>query len=354
MKKKGTIVAGLMMAVVLTGYSVAGTYAKYTSAMDFADEARVAKWNFQLVGNSSNSNYDIDLFKDSYQIEGTENNKVVSSEPGVKVVAPGTEGKYAFNLTGTAETNYTIAMSDVVVENTIKTANYNPIKFSIDGTNWMTDEELKTALENQVDSTLVYPANYVLNEKFEISWKWDFETAVDGMTREEVDALDTQLAKAQGTVKVSLKLTVTQSDKAAGTHVTAPKTTVFAKAPQEAIESMKSNALYASLDEKKFADVKFNGKALVGSIEANHDLDAAFGTGYNTGYYYPIVIMGGETGVAYVNNGYSYNVADNNIILVPLHTDAAEKTIKIDIYKDNTKAELIGSYTIDYSNVQFN
>lgn len=354
MKKKMTILGGLMMAVVLTGYSVAGTYAKYTSAMDFADEARVAKWNFQLVGNSSDSNYDIDLFKDSYQVDGTENNKVVSSEPGIKVVAPGTEGKYNFNIQGTAETNYTVAMSNVVVENTIKTDTYNPIKFSLDGATWMTDEELKAALEKEIDSTLVYPANYVLDLPFNIQWKWDFETVVDNMSREEVDALDTQLAKAQGTVKVSLKLTVTQSDQAAGTHVTAPTTTVFAKAPQEAIDAIKGEALYASLDETKFADVKFNGKALMGSIEANHGLDAAFGEGYNTGYYYPIVMMEG-TGVAYVNNGSNaYNLTDDNVVLVPLHTDAAEKTIKIDIYKDSTKAELIGSYKIDYSNVQFN
>ena len=46
------ILGGLLMAVVVTGYSVAGTYAKYTSSLDFADEARVATWGFKLNGKT--------------------------------------------------------------------------------------------------------------------------------------------------------------------------------------------------------------------------------------------------------------------------------------------------------------
>lgn len=355
MKKKTMAFGGLLMAVAVTAYSVCGTYAKYVSSMDFADEARVAKWDFKLVGEETTGNYDINLFQDSYVIEGTENTKVVSSEPGVKVVAPGTFGKYDFNIQGTAETNYTVDISDVVVENTIKTDTYNPIKFSMDGNTWMTDEELAEALTNSV-ADKVYPANYVLDLPYSIQWKWDFETEVDGMTREEIDALDTELARKQGTVKVSLKLTVTQSEEAASADLTAPKTTTFAKAPQGAINALKGNALYASLDEKDFADVKFNGKSLMGSIEANHDLDAAFGTGYNTGFYYPIVVMDGE-GVAFINNGSNaFNLSDANVVLAPLHPEkaAADQVITIDIYKDATKAEKTGSYTIDYSKINFN
>lgn len=356
MKKRGTVLGGLLLAVVVTGYSVCGTYAKYVSSMDMADEARVAKWDFKLVGEESTGNYDINLFQDSYLIEGTGNTKVVSSEPGIKVVAPGTEGSYAFNIQGTAETNYTVDISDVVVANTIKTNTYNPIKFSIDGgKTWITDEELVEALENSV-ADKVYPANYVLDLPYTIDWKWDFETVVDGMDRDEVDALDTELARKQGTVKVSLKITVTQSDKAASADLTAPKTATLAKAPKEAINALKGNPLYSSLDEKDFADVKFNGKALMGSIDVNHDLDAAFGEGYNTGFYYPIVLMDGE-GVAYVNNGRNaLNLSDDNVVLVPLHPEkaAADQVITIDIYKDATKTEKTGSYTIDYSKVNFN
>ncbi len=105
-----------------------------------------------------------------------------------------------------------------------------------------------------------------------------------------------------------------------------------------------------------YGDVKFNGKALMGSIDVNHDLDAAFGEGYNTGFYYPIVLMGVE-GVAFVNNGgNAFNLSDDNVVLVPLHPEkaAADQVITIDIYKDATKAEKTGSYTIDYSKVNFN
>ena len=46
MKKRTMAVGGLLMAVAMTSYSVAGTYAKYTSKIDLTDDARVAKWDF--------------------------------------------------------------------------------------------------------------------------------------------------------------------------------------------------------------------------------------------------------------------------------------------------------------------
>ena len=40
--KKMSVVTVLVMLVTLTAYSVSGTYAKYTSQIDLADEARIA------------------------------------------------------------------------------------------------------------------------------------------------------------------------------------------------------------------------------------------------------------------------------------------------------------------------
>lgn len=64
MKKKMTVLGVLLMVVAITSYSVGGTYAKYISAFDAADEARVAKWT---VDFEEDSTYTInDLFKESY------------------------------------------------------------------------------------------------------------------------------------------------------------------------------------------------------------------------------------------------------------------------------------------------
>ena len=48
MKKKIAVLGTLLMAVVITGYSVSGTYAKYVSEIDIEDEARVAKWKIGM------------------------------------------------------------------------------------------------------------------------------------------------------------------------------------------------------------------------------------------------------------------------------------------------------------------
>ena len=157
MKKKGMALCGLFMAVAITGYSVSGTYAKYTSTIDMTDEARVAKWGFNLKKDeTSTSRYDINLFEDSYLVTGDTNTKVVSSEPGIKVVAPGTEGSYKFAVEGTAETNFTVSIENITLENTITTTydnegvteTYSPIKLQVNGGAWIeaTEDALKAEL----------------------------------------------------------------------------------------------------------------------------------------------------------------------------------------------------------------
>ncbi len=377
MKKKTMAFGGLLMAVAVTAYSVCGTYAKYISSFDIADEARVAKWEFSLTGGKSENDYDIDLFRDSYSL--TKGDKtytyVVSNEPGIKVVAPGTAGKYDFNIAGTAETNYTVAVSDVVVENTIRSLenNYDPIRFSMDGNKWMTAEELKTELEGLFDSKTVYPANYALNEDYSIQWKWAFEkktiTNEDGSTREVIvdaagnelsatdfvsnDSLDTELARKQGTVKVSLKLTVTQSAEEATVNTNTLQVRMY-KAPADAIaETVAANY---DFDATKIANVKFNGKSLTGTIDyqmTDKIKDYVFPLEEDqTGYYYPIAVTGsGVDGIErkITINGYNPKTIKNGsayIILLPLDNNAADK--KVDIKVDGV------DYSIDYSKLNFN
>lgn len=132
MKKRTMAVGGLLLAVAMTGYSVAGTYAKYVSSIDFTDEARVAKW--ELKGSDKNGNLEssneIDLFANSYTNNGKEYVRSFEcTNPADRstcdsVVAPGTKGEYSFDLTGTMETMFQLKFdlvnkSDFVVYFTV-------------------------------------------------------------------------------------------------------------------------------------------------------------------------------------------------------------------------------------------
>lgn len=360
MKRRTMAFGGLLMAVAITTYSVCGTYAKYISSLDFADEARVAKWNFELVGDKTESNYDIHLFEDSYTITGTGTNKIVSSEPGIKVVAPGAEGSYAFSVAGTAETNYTVSMT-AKITNEIKTTDdegieYNPIRFSIDGgTTWMTDTELEAKLNALTNNTTVYPANYELKDTdiaATIQWKWLFDESylTDDLKAAGFvsnDELDTELARKQGNITVSIGLTVTQSDKDA--TITTTKAARFTKLPEEAIPVIKADPKLAAFDENKIANVKFNGKSLTGSIEINEDLKSAYAAGEDTGYYFPIVVTG-EVGTEVQVYGGTEHVADEDgvIVLTQLHPEFNKEDKKINVTVDGK------DYIIDYSNLNFN
>ena len=248
MNKKMSILGVLLMAVVVTSYSVSGTYAKYVSSVSVADEARVAKWQ---IGLSEDSMKNMDLFQNSYNYGS--NGVVVKALDDARLVAPGTKGQYTFALTGIIETNYTIDVA-IVDENTgntvvlteqeldpTATTNelvHNPIKFYLDSDSnvdidtvtadkIMTFDELKVALTNlykDVDGNkIVYGPGEVnkTDTTYTIYWKWDFHT--DDAT----DELDTKLGnliaadETSKTVKLGLKITAQQTQE----KVTASTTT---------------------------------------------------------------------------------------------------------------------------------
>lgn len=315
MKRKTIAVICLLMAVFVTAYSVSGTYAKYVSNEGVTDEARVAKWNFYLDGDtgSSTSNYDINLFEDSYSLTNASDNAynyVVSSEPGVKVVAPGTSGSYGVSISGTAEVNYKVS-SSVTVINNVKTTDYNPIRFSIDGGNtWLSDEALETALTNKLSSDTVYPANYKLDKVGSgIMWKWAFEKKEDGNIVDENGTVltagvngtpfvsdnekDTLLAEQQNTIIISVGVTVTQTTEEATPGYDQTKMEKVASFSKGMLPADKALLEANGFDASAISDVKFNGKSLSGVISKNDS--AAFKTWWNddataTGYYYPIVV----------------------------------------------------------------
>lgn len=235
MKKKSIVLGSLLAAVVLTGSAVSGTYAKYISAVDMADEARVAKWQ---IGLANESMKDLNLFKDSYEYES--NGVVVKSlttktledgtEVPTRVIAPGTKGQYTFALTGVIETNYKIQVTatgenTVVLKDEEGNVTYSPVRFylseddklditTMDYDDLMSFDELKIALNNLYsgETGKVYAPGQVDTTSHTIYWTWNFEG--------NDDSLDTILGneivedEASHTLDLSINVTATQTREA--------------------------------------------------------------------------------------------------------------------------------------------
>ena len=231
MKKKMTAFIALVMAVVLTASSVSGTYAKYTTSAESADEARVAKW---AIGTTN----EVNLFSDSYiaaadglsEAGNTTGQTTVVSTDGKKVVAPGTKGSYEFtiNTTNVNETNFTLDVE--VVDGTDKSYDNIGLVYTLDGNKVGTNgtfAELKEALSKlykEADGTnTVYAHNAATTDlKHTIGWSWAFD-GVDAddtakgtkYTTHVTPGDDTSAMNEQDTVKLTIKVTATQSNKAA-------------------------------------------------------------------------------------------------------------------------------------------
>lgn len=225
MKTKITILGTLMMAVIITSYSVSGTYAKYVSEIDLADEARVAKWE---IGLETDAMKTLDLFQVSYEYVKNGGNTVVAL-PNVdtttdNVVAPGTRGQYTFALTGTIETNYRINVT-ATGSNTVKTIyegnEYDPIKFyvseqdnlnidDVDAADLLTFDELLTSLNALYSGTAdkVYAPGEVNVPSYTIYWKWDFAGA------DTIDKADTTLGEEIAADTTSHKINLSINIKA--------------------------------------------------------------------------------------------------------------------------------------------
>jgi len=191
--KKMSIFALLLAAVLVTSYSVSGTYAKYTSEFNHTDSARVANWAFSFKGNGQDVNqFTFDLFntvKDTNN--GVEEN--ISATDG-SIIAPGTEGSFEIGLANNSEVDakYTITY-------TMTNASNIPVEFSANGTDgWTSDIEDLNITDTNInkdgatDSKTVY-------------WRWTFE----GTDR---DSFDTQLGSDGATITVGAKVVATQID----------------------------------------------------------------------------------------------------------------------------------------------
>ena len=194
-KRRKTVLLVLLIFAVAVTSAWIGTLAKYVTSDKAEEETIVAKFGLN-VPNS------IDLFSEAYD-------NVVSDTEGKKVIAPGTGGQYVFQLTGTSEVAYRVS-AEISVTYSDEWGGYKPLEFSLDGEDWLDADAFKTALSEELESTILSP-NTTYDNAQTIHWRWQFYTS------DENDVKDTALGVAASseeapTVTVEIKATAVQVD----------------------------------------------------------------------------------------------------------------------------------------------
>ncbi|MGN0493636.1 MAG: hypothetical protein ACI4F7_08320 [Acutalibacteraceae bacterium] len=230
MKKNWTMRAAVLMLAltIITSCFAGGTFAKYVTAKDGSDTARVAKFGVEITATSG-------MFNTQYNKDDSTATDIgslsVESSTTDNVVAPGTTGRMAaFDITGTPEVAVNVAFNvdSISLQKWVlaDTTFYCPIKFKVgsttlSGLNYSTAADFETAITNEVAA---YSKNYdpqtdlatIGTDAPNISWTWDF-TGATGTVRNQEDVNDTYLgdqaaAANAATIDITVSCTVTQID----------------------------------------------------------------------------------------------------------------------------------------------
>lgn len=235
----------LLVLVMLTTCVISGTFAKYVTADDAHDEARVAKWGIDITAtDDGDSQTVIDTKNDATEVE-------IATNKELKLLAPGTKGNLAeVKISGTPEVGFDVTVAvDLELANWTAnsavycplvftvTANGTPTKFEI-GATYADTEALEEAIEQAIIDALletssapnatpenyggtdgtIYACQYAPNATFystektvKIDWEWAYST------NDANDKLDTILgdAAADGTaatLKFDFAIAATQID----------------------------------------------------------------------------------------------------------------------------------------------
>lgn len=205
------LASGLLVLCLMTTCVIGATLAKYTTANNKHDSARVAKWGVRITA-ATNSVFDTKYNTDDEDYEGALSVQASSD----KVVAPGTTGNAThFSISGTPEVavRLSFAMTDVkevkLTAGTYKYADddttvtlatdYTPVVFTLkEG-----DSVLKTGtLDNIATFLNGYTVDYAPGTNlsavptYKLSWAWEFH--VD----ENLDKADTILGDLAAGVSI--------------------------------------------------------------------------------------------------------------------------------------------------------
>jgi len=203
--KKTTIIAFLLVACMATMCFVGGTFAKYTSTVSSnADTAKVAKWSFtdgnngdaEIIGDSVTFNL-FDTVADLDTVDDDDDNDASVSDGATPIIAPGTKGAFAFDITNASEVDATYTITFTVVN-----ANNIPIVITYGGNDYTwTDGAFKYD-----DTVLTITGNVAKGADITdaLNWKWAFERADN--------SLDTALGIQEATISITANCTFTQVD----------------------------------------------------------------------------------------------------------------------------------------------
>ena len=190
----------LLVAVLLSTCAIAGTYAKYVTAADSQDTARVAYWGFK------ETTFTID---DLFSAEYTN----VASEDGDDVIAPGTEGEATFSFKPQNET-----APEVAYKITVSTAGSNcdadivantNIQWKLDDGAWGTFADMCAAIDALSTDTIApnsFDANWGATAEHTVSWQWLINENSDATNEQNIK--DTALANKTTLDEVTLVIKI--------------------------------------------------------------------------------------------------------------------------------------------------
>ncbi|MBR2310749.1 MAG: hypothetical protein IKA47_09500 [Oscillospiraceae bacterium] len=224
----------LLVAVLISTSAISGTYAKYVTADNGSDDARVAKWGVAVEAKN------FGMFEADYKTDDTtatfSGDYSVSSALGDRddLLAPGTSGSFAdIKITGTPEVAVdvkivpTVNVSDNWI---VETEFYCPVYVKVGaeefcGLDYDSADAFEAAIAKALtDKSAQYAPNTNLadiynNTNLDLAWRWEFEGSTINSGKghvEQTDVKDTALGdlavNADLTISIGVEITVTQID----------------------------------------------------------------------------------------------------------------------------------------------
>lgn len=205
MKRNKLFILGIctVMVALVSLSLVSGTWAKYTSTISGEDTAKVAKWSVLFEGKDAalTNSFDFDLFGTINDTkDGNPEADVESADSNVKVIAPGTQGSFVFDLVNNSEVTAAYA-----VDFTVTSTDAIPVQFRFKDGEWKDSiDDLDIAFDNSASPTTNPLAANGGNKTLTIEWQWIYNGD---------DSTDTALGTAgSATINVKVDVTFTQVD----------------------------------------------------------------------------------------------------------------------------------------------
>lgn len=202
MNKKFTVLVGLLMAVVVTGYSVSGTYAKYAETFNGTSAtAQVAKWDVKLFDvtdgteKALTNTFTFDLFKNAT------NSTLKDGVNPAEIIAPGSKGSFIIKVKNSSDVRATVA-----VDFTVTNGAGIPLTYKVN--------DVAVASLDDIDATEITNANGEYTLKVE--WEWPYNADSDSDTTYGKASATAANAEGGKRTEVTVKADVTVSQVALG------------------------------------------------------------------------------------------------------------------------------------------